>query len=270
MRLADELRLATWTSGRPRELPAVVLVHGGPGLWDYLEPLASMLDDLTVVHRYDQRGCGRSDRAGPYSVTWSVADLEQLRRHWGHERWVVVGHSYGATLGLAYAATHPGRAAALGYVNGVGIGDWRTPFRAERRRRQAAFGPRLAELDALTRRSREEEVEWRRLGWATDYADTERGMELALPMAQEPWEINHEANRLTAFCDADCRAWAQTVRCPVTVVHGAADPRPAAHARMLADLMPTARWHLLDRAGHLPWAEAPDEVASILRGLLVG
>ena len=39
--------------------PALICCHGGPGLWDYLEPVAAMLDDLATVHRYDQRSCGR-------------------------------------------------------------------------------------------------------------------------------------------------------------------------------------------------------------------
>lgn len=37
---------------------------------------------------------------------------------------------------------------------------------------------------------------------------------------------------------------------------------------MLADPMPTARWHPLMGAGHLPWTEAPEQMAAILRGLV--
>jgi pimeloyl-ACP methyl ester carboxylesterase len=59
----DGIRLRTWTDGQPTELPPVLLVHGGPGMWDYLEPVARMLETHTVVHRYDQRGCG--DRTLP-------------------------------------------------------------------------------------------------------------------------------------------------------------------------------------------------------------
>jgi proline iminopeptidase len=40
--------------------PALVCCHGGPGLWDYLAPVAEMVDDLMTVYRYDQRACGRS------------------------------------------------------------------------------------------------------------------------------------------------------------------------------------------------------------------
>jgi proline iminopeptidase len=55
------LRLTTTGSGDP-----LVLCHGGPGLWDYLGPLARLLDGGFLVHRYDQRGCGASTGDGPF------------------------------------------------------------------------------------------------------------------------------------------------------------------------------------------------------------
>lgn len=83
----------------PPRLP-VVLLHGGPGLWDYLEPVAAMLDDLTLVHRFDQRGCGRSGPSDDQRLDRFVTDIDELRAHWGYERWLVAGHSFGATLAL--------------------------------------------------------------------------------------------------------------------------------------------------------------------------
>jgi len=100
--------------GNPDGKPAVVL-HGGPGSgctpgWRrYFDPAAYKVVLL------DQRGCGRSTpHAGEYGVDLSVntthhliADLEQLRAHLGIDRWLVLGGSWGATLGLAYAEAHP-------------------------------------------------------------------------------------------------------------------------------------------------------------------
>lgn len=107
----DGPRLAVRRSGRTLDLPPVVLVHGGPGLWDYLAPVAALIDDLTAVYRYDQRGCGSSDPSLDQSFDRHVTDLDQLRSALGLQRWAVVGHSFGATLALAYASpiqtTHP-------------------------------------------------------------------------------------------------------------------------------------------------------------------
>jgi len=76
-------------------------------LWDYLEPVAAMLDDLWTVYRYDQRSCGRSTGGPPYDVATAVADLDALREHWGLSQWIVLGHSWGATLALAYGLAIP-------------------------------------------------------------------------------------------------------------------------------------------------------------------
>jgi pimeloyl-ACP methyl ester carboxylesterase len=77
----DGCRLWTARSGRGDPL---VLCHGGPGFWDTFGDLAVLLGDVATVHRWDQRGCGRSERRGPYTVARSLADrlgdLERWRR----------------------------------------------------------------------------------------------------------------------------------------------------------------------------------------------
>ncbi|MAF57090.1 MAG: prolyl aminopeptidase, partial [Ponticaulis sp.] len=65
---------------------------------------------------FDQRGCGRSS---PYSslednTTWDlIEDIEKLRKELGIEKWLVFGGSWGSTLSLAYAVTHPERVSGL-------------------------------------------------------------------------------------------------------------------------------------------------------------
>ena len=266
--LADGVRLATWKrAGRPGS-PDVVLLHGGPGLWDYLKPLADLIGDEAAVYRYDQRGCGASSASAEQSMARSVADLEELRRHWGLDSMVVIGHSFGAALGLAYAATHPGRVRVLGHLSGVGIGDWHMPFAAERARRGASFAARLAELKAIGERTPEQEVEWRRLSWATDYADVEAGLAASEAMARTPHPINHAANREIRYADADLIGWAAATSCPVYFIHGTADPRPAANTMLLADRTPVARKRVVTDAGHLPWVEQPGQVRELLIELI--
>jgi proline iminopeptidase len=103
--------------GDPAGKPAVCL-HGGPGSgctpgWRrHFDPRAYR------VVLFDQRGCGRSlpnaadpgvDLAATNTTARLVADIERLRRHLGIERWLVLGGSWGSTLALAYAETHPER-----------------------------------------------------------------------------------------------------------------------------------------------------------------
>lgn len=114
--VGDGHRLYWETSGNPDGKPAVVL-HGGPGSGS--NPLSRRHFDPAAyrIIQFDQRGAGRSiphvgDPAVDLSAntTWHlVADLERLREHLGVERWLLLGGSWGATLALAYAETHPER-----------------------------------------------------------------------------------------------------------------------------------------------------------------
>lgn len=266
--MSDGARLATWVTPGPARNPPVILVHGGPGLWDYLEPVGSLLSHCCTVHRYDQRGCGRSSTSGDLTMERFVADLEELRLTFGYPGWVLIGHSFGASLALAYAGTHPDRVVGLGFLSGVGVGDWRSAYRAERDRRLAPFSARFAELDGRERTAAEE-IEWRRISWATDYADVVAGYDLALPMAEAPHPINHVANRSLTFEDMDQITWATAVRCPVTFVHGTADPRPMGPIRALAAHTRAPRKRVVDGAGHLPWVEHPEQVREILHEIVI-
>lgn len=101
--------------GNPEGAPVVVL-HGGPGggcspaMRRYFDPEAFR------VILFDQRGCGRSrpHASTTANTTWHlVRDIELIRTTLGVDRWAVFGGSWGATLALAYAETHPEAAAFL-------------------------------------------------------------------------------------------------------------------------------------------------------------
>jgi len=101
--------------GNPSGAP-VLFVHGGPG--GGVEPSHRRYFDPRHyrVILFDQRGCGRST---PYAdlrenTTWDlVHDIEKLRQHLKIDQWMVFGGSWGSTLSLLYAETHPARVRAL-------------------------------------------------------------------------------------------------------------------------------------------------------------
>jgi proline iminopeptidase len=101
--------------GNPRGKP-VLVVHGGPG--GGCNPTMRRYHDASR-HRivlFDQRGCGRSlpHASLEANTTWHlVDDMERLRIHLGIERWQLFGGSWGSTLALAYAETHPQRVSDL-------------------------------------------------------------------------------------------------------------------------------------------------------------
>jgi proline iminopeptidase len=95
--------------GNPKGKP-VVIVHGGPG--GGCNPDYRRFHDPAVyrIILFDQRGCGRSTPHAELTdnTTWHlVADMEQIRKKLGIERWQVFGGSWGSTLGMSYSITHP-------------------------------------------------------------------------------------------------------------------------------------------------------------------
>lgn len=102
-------------SGNPSGKP-VVFLHGGPGGGSDPKQRRFFHPGKYRIVCFDQRGCGKST---PYAslegnTTWDlVEDIEKLRAHLGLEQWQVFGGSWGSTLALAYAETHPERVTEL-------------------------------------------------------------------------------------------------------------------------------------------------------------
>jgi proline iminopeptidase len=94
----------------------MVFLHGGPGAGATAADRRFFDPDFFRAVLFDQRGCGRSTPLGELrenTAAHLVADIEQLRAHLGIDRWHVFGGSWGSTLALLYAETHPGRCLSL-------------------------------------------------------------------------------------------------------------------------------------------------------------
>jgi proline iminopeptidase len=100
---------------------AAVFLHGGPGSGCSAAHRRLFDPKKYCVMLFDQRGCGRSmPHAGlEANTTWHlVSDMEALRKLFGVEQWLVFGGSWGSTLALAYAQTHPAHVSEL-IVRGI-------------------------------------------------------------------------------------------------------------------------------------------------------
>jgi proline-specific peptidase len=105
----------TATDGDPNATP-MLLLHGGPGFTsEYLDSLEVLSDERPVV-RYDQLGCGRSDRHDDPSL-WTVGhfveELGDVRRELGLDRVHILGQSWGSMLAVDYMLTAPEGVASL-------------------------------------------------------------------------------------------------------------------------------------------------------------
>ncbi|MET4042346.1 prolyl aminopeptidase [Bradyrhizobium sp. RT6a] len=137
--VGDGHELYVESVGRTDGIPTVYL-HGGPG--SGCQPDHRRLFDPDRFHAvlFDQRGCGRSRPKGSrqHNTTQHlIADMEKIREKFGVARWMVVGGSWGATLALAYAQTHPER------VSGIAL---RATFLGTRAEVEIAFTSRLSQF----------------------------------------------------------------------------------------------------------------------------
>jgi len=261
--LIGGVRLWTEVTG---DGPPVLLLHGGPGAPDYLRPLADLLP--ARVHRHEQRGCGRSEDGPAMTIRALLDDLDALRAHWGIDRGVVAGHSWGAALALLYTLEHPERVTQLLYLNGMGIELGWEKEHAERTR--ARLSPEERErYDALVRAraeaaSAEEADRLRNEAFSVALAaDCRDPVVLArvrkLLNAPFRYDVNAALNADWAARVADPSLRDRVARCavPALVLQGADDTRPNGPARRLAALLPEARYVELEGAGHFPWMERP-------------
>ncbi len=115
LEVGDGHRLYWELSGTPDGKP-VVFLHGGPGGGSSPAHRRQFDPARYNILVFDQRGAGKST---PYAsleanTTWHlVEDIETLRAHFGVDQWMVFGGSWGSTLALAYAETHPERVTEL-------------------------------------------------------------------------------------------------------------------------------------------------------------
>jgi len=264
-------------SGNPEGVPAVYL-HGGPGSPTSSRHRRLFDPDHYRIVLFEQRGVGRSSPLAETrdNTTWHlVADMERLREHLGIARWHVAGGSWGSTLALAYAQSHPDRCLSLSlrgiflcsaeeidwFLHGMGrfFPEAQAAFlapipRAERGDLLAAFGRRLMDPDPAVH-----------LPAAHAWADYEEACVSLLPQppAARDGESdgkaltlarleNHYFRHLGWLEPGQLLAGVEAIRAiPASIVQGRYDvicPPRAAHA--LAAAWPEAAFTIVPDAGH--------------------
>lgn len=284
----DDLDLAWYEAGAG---PTVVWLNGGPGDdHQYLRPVAAPLTSHLRCVLYDQRGCGRSllarEDEETVSVPHFIADLDALRQALGQEKVALVGHSWGATLALLYAAAHPEHVKALALV-GLGPLDDAMDAVARVNRLKGVTAAERDELAALpARRARlqkegdhagVQQVRRRQMAlgtraWFASPSAADRFLDdyMALPGPNDVVHrlVNASYRRTRPALDYS------PIAAPVLIPYGYQDFEPITQAYTLRDHMPRAdtRIVFLNECGHVPWLEGRDdfyhEIASFLTAVV--
>lgn len=264
----------------------LVVLHGGPGLSSaYFGPDLDILGGAHTLIFYDQRGAGRSTvlaDSARLRLADHLRDLDVVRRHFGLERMTLLGHSWGAGLAAFYAREHAGRTARLILVD---------PMPARATPHMAQFGRQLrAWMDSATaarvaaigtaRRTAADPVQACRDYWGIfirGYMSDPHDQSLPSRMRGDVCDAPPEAIRnaglvgasvLGPFGDWDWRSYFAEVRVPVLVIQGRQDPIPQESALEWQQAFPNATMVFIERAGHFPYVERPDEFARAVEAFL--
>lgn len=244
--------------------PEILLLHGGPGLDDYLGPLAQELAACWTVATYTQRGVAPSTEAGAMTVAGHVADVLAVLRHLGWEAPVLGGHSWGGHLAMHVLAAEPQVARAALVIDPLGaVGDGgMAAFGAEIDRRVPdAHRSRVAQIDAIEERDGRlpPDLAGEHLGlvWPAYFPEPD----LAPPMP--PMRVSARSDEIWADMLAQLPTLADRLRgcrVPTVFVHGARSPMPVVASTASAELFEDARVEVVAGAGHFIWIDEPGTV----------
>ncbi len=247
-----------------------LLLHGGPGMTEYLAPLSDELDGLLTTARYQQRGLAPSAIDGPVSVEDEVADAMSVIAALGWERPIVIGHSWGGYLAMHIGTAHADKIGGLVIIDSLGAVD---------RGGQREFGPnlrrglspeRLNRLDALEQieaPTQDEMREHLEILWPNYFGDPAG----APPMPHFDFATNNEETWMSIqyhFRKGTLARRLPHVDVPTLVIHGELSPIPLSQGRRIAALIPDARLAVVKGGGHWPWIEQPgfvrDQIVELL------
>ncbi|HEY0696559.1 MAG TPA: alpha/beta fold hydrolase, partial [Micromonospora sp.] len=271
----------------------IVFVHGGPGFADMAHDAAffGWFTGLGYdVWLYDQIGTGNSARLTDprgYSTERDVADLEAVRQRIGADRVVLMGYSYGATLGATYLARHPEHVAKVVFTSpgrlvwqaydraGQGMLD-RVSFSDQFRAARAGLTPRryltfnLVKADPRSARAFAGDAEMDRRFLET-YTALAGGLVCpGHPAPAAPETVGYYVNQVTNRKDAvvDVRPQLRQLAMPALIVKGGCDYLPWHFATDYRDTIPGARLVYFPDAGHQLFDEQPDRYRAVVAAFL--
>jgi len=256
----------------------LLLMHGGPGAdhWT-LKSFRRCADRLTLVF-YDHRCNGRSWGAPVTSFTWDnlTADADALRERLGFSQWAVLGHSFGGNVALEYALRYPEHLSHLILLDTGGDSDAAREYAAEGVAARG-YGPRTVNLvrrffDGQIRPSQMIPA-MMRFGGAYYHDPSLR--RVVREMLDGGWRTKVRADTFVYAGRVLLNGWSvmdrlDQIETPTLVIAGRDDfIFPPEHQKEIAARIPRARLHIVDRAGHNPHDEQPDEVFRALTEFLV-
>lgn len=250
--------------------PFVLLLHGGPAAPGYMKPVAQELEDQFRVIEPFQRGSGDV----PLTVAQHIQDLQDvIDAYCDNEPPLLVGHSWGAMLALAWAAEHPETAKGIILV---ACGTFDPAARQEMNaiRQQRMDDTIRKRLEQLPQKFPDPDTRMAALGGLYQQIDSVDLMEVKNHLHrcdakahEQTWADIVRLQENDVYPDAFA-----AIRCPVLMLHGDDDPHPGTMIRDgLLPYLPQLEYVSWPRCGHYPWLEkaARDDFYEKMTGWLL-
>jgi pimeloyl-ACP methyl ester carboxylesterase len=258
--------------------PSVFVCHGGPNnICDTLIADLAPLERACKLVFHDYRGSGRSASAPPETYTFErlADDLDELRRHLGHDPVAVLAHSMGGFVALHFALRHPDACRRLALVSVTPCGAAK-PMALPTLRALGATRTLKALLAGI-----EFVVLW---SWRKPSARRTQAMYAPMSVTQEarpelramvaaahpelPVDNDNAPTLTKAFSSFDLRDRLRQIRCPTLVLYGSRDSVMAAGGQALEAGLTDPEVHVLPDVGHEPFLEEPGATFDALRTFL--
>ncbi|QUI22072.1 alpha/beta hydrolase [Vallitalea pronyensis] len=287
----EDIKLNYFTQGTGDN---ILILHGGPGM-PYAEEWKG-LDELSKTHRfiyYDQRGSGSSTRPintfssknyyknmleleSTLGLTAQIADIERIRRILGEEKLTLIGHSFGAVLASLYATEFPENVESLILVAPApllkmplevpGLFDnIEGQLQEEDIDDYSDFLKRYFDYKNLFKKSEEELVALNNELGTYFYKAYEKGEGITPPKNAKAGGWMVQAIYLSMGQKYDYTESISKVKVPTLIIHTGNDfVQDEKASQLYLDVFPHAKYVVMDRAGHMPFNDLPNEFSKIV------
>lgn len=254
----------------------MLVLHGGPGLdQSYLLPQMLDLSKDHEVTFYDQRGAGKSLETpmdlAHLNFDQFIKDLDAIRKASGHDKVILVGHSFGGRLAMIYALKYPEHVSQLILLNSAPADHkGQQAFFDELAIRTKPLGDQLAGLSSqeLFDKLSAEEIHtlFRKL-FAVYFYDTKDADELTLTMSAESAKSGAKVRAIMPYHSSDFDLFPElkNLKVPTLIIHGNADVIPEWTALELKNAIPNSELYIMEKCGHFPYIEKPEKLFSKIR-----
>lgn len=267
------LSYRTFGDGEP-----ILIINGGPGMNS--DGFVSLAEKLSTYNRtiiYDQRGTGKSTLAkidaSTITMDLMVSDIENLRKHLGYEKWIVLGHSFGGMLASYYATVHPQRIDKLILSSSGGIDLELLDYVGENLRDKLSEKQRDS-LDYWNQKIASGDTSYKaRIGRGRALApayvfDKKNAPAIAVRLTQGNSAVNgllwQDMQRIKFDCAEKLRKFKQ----PALIILGKNDILDIKTAEKAHAALPNSTLVLLDNCGHYGWLDREDAYFSAIRKFL--